>query len=329
MGSNPTFGSVSNSIARSPAGRTLFWQRFCHWALLTLIAFTALALLIESSGNPQSLRSLVGLSSATLIAPTAILAALYSYFYGPWLGRFWQKVLLLLWLLSGLLIGGLIFYEYQSDNPNFTYSLLRLHPSRLLLDHLFLTLLLLANNLRKLWARPLWLITWLPVAAFTYLLLTSWLHFDFFAEITKEDNLIENLQVLLLLVSASGCWWLSSRPSLRGKNWLRMLSIILGLAFLAVAGDEISWGERLLRLDGESVSRNLNRQGETTFHNLYAVDWALFNLYRFLSFLGLLGGVVKLGLERLGRRRLGRLLTTWLGRSCSFTFSYPLFIIFS
>lgn len=115
---------------------------------------------------------------------------------------------------------------------------------------------------------------------------------NFFKELVKEDHLVENLQFWVLALGS-----LSLLPALlshwRKNHWLRTaitLAAIIG--FAAVAGDEIAWGQRLLGLEVSETVKEVNRQEELTFHNLYAVEWLVIYAYTALSFFGTLGGVL-------------------------------------
>jgi len=85
---------------------------------------------------------------------------------------------------------------------------------------------------------------------------------------TEEDGLVEWLTVLGLLL---GCVVCLSRffRLLKKKSWW-FLTVTLGLALLlfAAAGEEISWGQRILGIKSSEYFIENNAQGETNFHNL-------------------------------------------------------------
>ena len=90
---------------------------------------------------------------------------------------------------------------------------------------------------------------------------TSW--FDW---LRSEDGPLEWLQFIEYLLSSL----LAFLIFLRRKKKKEINSIVwLFIAFLAliIAGEEISWGERLTGIGINAIS-NLNVQGETNFHNL-------------------------------------------------------------
>ena len=90
---------------------------------------------------------------------------------------------------------------------------------------------------------------------------TSW--FDW---LRSEDGPLEWLQFIEYLLSS----FLAFLIFLRRKKKKEINSIVwLLIAFLAliIAGEEISWGERLTGIGINAIS-DLNVQGETNFHNL-------------------------------------------------------------
>ena len=89
---------------------------------------------------------------------------------------------------------------------------------------------------------------------------------SWFDWLRSEDGPLEWIQFLEYLLSSL----IASLIYLRRKNKKEINSLIwLLIAFLAliIAGEEISWGERLTGIGINSIS-DLNVQGETNFHNL-------------------------------------------------------------
>ena len=89
----------------------------------------------------------------------------------------------------------------------------------------------------------------------------SW--FDWFR---SEDGPLEWIQFAEYFISSVLAFFIfckqKKKKSLDSMIWL----IIVFLTFF-VAGEEISWGERLTGIGLESISK-FNVQGETNFHNL-------------------------------------------------------------
>lgn len=91
---------------------------------------------------------------------------------------------------------------------------------------------------------------------------------DIFLQLVKEDDLIENAQVLVLVIGAVSAFLLA-------KNFLKKrLAIMAGLFLIVscglffIAGDEIAWGQRLIGFGTPEQLAEQNLQQETTVHNL-------------------------------------------------------------
>lgn len=83
-----------------------------------------------------------------------------------------------------------------------------------------------------------------------------------------EDGLVEWLTVFWLMLSCVLC--LSRFVTLQGKRpklFLAMLLIFAAVFFFG-AGEEISWGQRLLKVDSSEFFQTHNAQGEMNLHNL-------------------------------------------------------------
>jgi hypothetical protein len=96
---------------------------------------------------------------------------------------------------------------------------------------------------------------------------------------TREDGICEILQVVffvLALVEAVRAYRNLQRRGERRTAALYLVAI-LGLCFLI--GEEISWGQRIFGWSTPEELAEVNRQGETTVHNIGAahdaVGWAL------------------------------------------------------
>ncbi|MDQ3682419.1 MAG: hypothetical protein M3352_05005, partial [Bacteroidota bacterium] len=89
-----------------------------------------------------------------------------------------------------------------------------------------------------------------------------------FEEYVAEDASVEWVTVIGLLLAAFTCFTRAIKLH-RHKNWLFLLtSILLGLVFFFGAGEEISWGQRILGIESSEYFKKKNSQGETNFHNL-------------------------------------------------------------
>lgn len=106
-----------------------------------------------------------------------------------------------------------------------------------------------------------------------------------FRVLVEDDHLVEYSQFLLLIFS-------SLISFLLGKYWwkkekiLAILFFLLALGCFFVAGEEISWGQRIFNIETPQQLAEKNMQQELTVHNI----GVLFSLvYRAYMFIGLLG----------------------------------------
>ncbi|MGH7856551.1 MAG: hypothetical protein ACREQY_04410 [Candidatus Binatia bacterium] len=89
--------------------------------------------------------------------------------------------------------------------------------------------------------------------------------------VTNEDGWVENAQVALFFAGsalAAGIAWRLRRTGAR--FWFAVYALA-ALTLFVVAGEELSWGERLLGFEGPAWVRRRNLQRELNLHNLSAV----------------------------------------------------------
>jgi hypothetical protein len=85
----------------------------------------------------------------------------------------------------------------------------------------------------------------------------------------KEERPIDGAGALGLLASSILClllWRHDSRAG--GPRWRRLSLLGLALVFFVGAGEEISWGQRILGLETPESLESINDQGEINLHNL-------------------------------------------------------------
>jgi hypothetical protein len=160
-------------------------------------------------------------------------------------------------------------YTELSHYDNYLYSHFFIYFDRVTLWSIFAWLFGLVTMpekyLRKYWQN---IVFGFPVGLFAAMaLIWTWPQ-DVFLQLVKEDNLVENAQVSTLLTGFMAALFLS-------KNFLEKKLLIMGGLFLIVsvvlffiAGDEMSWGQRLLGLKTPSELGQNNLQEEITVHNI-------------------------------------------------------------
>lgn len=101
--------------------------------------------------------------------------------------------------------------------------------------------------------------------------LAYWLvgfHAEFGTGFAEEDGPVEYGTAVFLLISALVLFWHGGRL-LRAGRWASAgLVSLYGLAFVFGAGEEISWGQRILGIETPEFFRENNVQNEITIHNL-------------------------------------------------------------
>ena len=82
----------------------------------------------------------------------------------------------------------------------------------------------------------------------------------------QEDGFVEWSSALLLIISSAYAFKLAfdSKANLLQKIML----ILLALLFFLMAGEEISWGQRIFDIETPAALKEINVQGEINFHNL-------------------------------------------------------------
>ncbi|PNI10459.1 hypothetical protein CXX84_03090 [Arthrobacter sp. AFG7.2] len=95
---------------------------------------------------------------------------------------------------------------------------------------------------------------------------------DFYLWLVNEDSLIEWLQFLCLL-GASIFLPLITVYLVRAKRWgMALLYGVVTLGVWFLTGEEISWGQRIFGWATPDALNEVNRQGETTVHNIRGVQ---------------------------------------------------------
>jgi len=90
-----------------------------------------------------------------------------------------------------------------------------------------------------------------------------------------EDGVMEWMSVALLIYLAGLCLRrLTALRSFRPKAFFVTL-LLATLAFLFVAGEEVSWGQRIFAIDTPEWIRENNQQGEMNLHNLMVGDFSV------------------------------------------------------
>jgi hypothetical protein len=84
----------------------------------------------------------------------------------------------------------------------------------------------------------------------------------------QEDGIVEWLTVLGLILGCIVCLTRFFKLRKHRTAWFLIVTIGLGLLLFFAAGEEISWGQRILGIKSSEFFKEKNSQGETNLHNL-------------------------------------------------------------
>ena len=112
-----------------------------------------------------------------------------------------------------------------------------------------------------------------------------------------EDGLIENATAVVYLCCFVLGLSLAKRVAANGARRWSLFYVALSFAFLFVAMEEISWGQRLLAFESPSLFHEQNIQKEVSLHNLSGLYILLHPAYIMVGFVGAFGGRI---LEQIG-----------------------------
>lgn len=109
-----------------------------------------------------------------------------------------------------------------------------------------------------------------------------------------EDALGENLTALFYFI-AGVLLWIGVQREVRAGAPVRrfVLQVLLGLFFVFVAGEEISWGQRIIGFGTPDSMKDSNVQGEFNIHNYdFLSGDLLLDQHRLLVLFVLINGVI-------------------------------------
>ncbi|NQV22608.1 MAG: hypothetical protein HQ511_14440 [Rhodospirillales bacterium] len=90
-----------------------------------------------------------------------------------------------------------------------------------------------------------------------------------------EDGPIENTTAIIYAVAGCIFFITARRAGFQvsgGSRWGRVFLLIWALGSFIIAGEEISWGQRIFGFETPEAVAEINQQQETTLHNLHFVN---------------------------------------------------------
>jgi hypothetical protein len=264
-----------------------------HSARLASLCLTGLLLLTYSSFILNSYRNPDKFTNITLIHPANLLLLTlavnflfrFKHIAQP-LPRFVSISLYFIFPLSLVVTILLSLAEYVTP-PNLLYSRFPINTEQL-------ALLATASGLVALMNAP---IAWLKKRAQTLVLLTPiilllsalivhlWPN-DIFKMMVEEDHIVENTQFLFLVIACVLSAGTATHYFKNKNKFLCLFYLIICLGLFFLAGEEISWGQRILGLQAPTTFVQDNSQQEINVHNLKQVDKYISLAYILLGLYG-------------------------------------------
>jgi len=101
---------------------------------------------------------------------------------------------------------------------------------------------------------------------------------EFYSWFADEDGLAENLTAVFFFITGLILLFKSFREMKNGMKFKKeILFLLLGLFFIYVAGEEISWGQRIFNIPTSDFLMKYNAQQELNSHNLFFFHTSLFS----------------------------------------------------
>jgi hypothetical protein len=233
-------------------------------------------LFLDSLAPPQYLQNKIFISVEVLIASSVVLHALLGYWTKL---KFTNTALIFSTLIttSLCLASTVMYYLENSFYANYVFSQTHLHPDSfrfLALYWWFITFTTLLLHLKKIGKV---IVLCIPFLILLLLLLLEASFLNTFITIGTEDHIIEWVSSIVFIGAAI----ISMMSAIKHHQNFLLLSIfsLLSIGFLLVAGEEISWGQRILALESNEFFQEVNVQGEITLHNLKPIQDKLGYIY--------------------------------------------------
>jgi hypothetical protein len=130
-----------------------------------------------------------------------------------------------------------------------------------------------------------------------------------FRFLTKEDRVLEWVQVLLLLAAVVAAVGVARRLRSAGQHRIALLWALFAVGCFVIAGEEVAWGQRILGLETPEALDEVNHQGQITVHNIRKVQDGVNLVFIAAGIYGCVSAVVVRGRRRPGERGPLELLT--------------------
>lgn len=261
--------------------------------LLAIAGFVEFVLLIDGLPHLDGIAVKLGFGSIETLIVGVVLVLII---------RFVSKVdvpVILFWFLTWIAIPVLMLIALALTSiellsyPNFVFSHFYIRFDRVTMLAIGTSLITLSLIPRKTWIKH-WerFLFIIPVVFLLAMgLIWTWPN-DVFLELVKEDHLIENTQVIVLLVGSVIAFLTGKFFWKRGQGWLAILFFLVCGALFFISGDEIDWGQRLIGFATPDQMAQENLQGEVTVHNINGIHQLIGYGYTVIAFYGAFAWIV-------------------------------------
>ena len=129
------------------------------------------------------------------------------------------------------------------------------------------------------WLLPIWARWWLLGLPIVLAALVAFAgpHPNLYHFLVDEDRVIEWSQFFAILAASLVFAVAGRRAWQAGRRNMAILFALVAIGAFVVAGEEISWGQRILGLQTPEALREINHQDETNIHNINGLQ-RVFNL---------------------------------------------------
>jgi hypothetical protein len=295
-----------------------------------ILASTWMALIFEAITTPRILLENYGIDIRVVSLGILLILVVFSKTYSK--ARPTNSLLFFnkyyLFPISVILASIMILAEYFTRH-NFVVNLTGLHYGRIFylgLSSGLVALFFSTPESLQIHARKI--VFMLPAIILTVFAFIYLRNFQYFYNILQEDHLVENAQFLLMLggsilafLLAKNFWNLyqKNKQAVNSKaiasnnvNFrLGLLYLFMGIAMFFVAGEEISWGQRIIGLDTPEPLTEINIQDEITIHNIGIIFGYVYRGYIFLGLFGAFAWILVKALNKISftKQFLNKLLS--------------------
>jgi hypothetical protein len=275
-----------------------------HSVLYVLTLSPLLSILPELYGNPHSFEKYFFIPSSTILGVASIVLTILRIKGFSIVPSFLYRLLYFFFPLTLTISVSLSIIDFFTP-ANFVYSKIPINYDKFFFISLYTLLLLFLHQDNTYFKRnfqKLCLI--LPIIFFLILVTINLWPFDRFLQLIKEDNLIEYMQFFTLLLGAYFSFLLGKLLKSNKKKMAGILFFCIAFGLFATAGDEISWGQRILGIETPDRIKEINYQNETGFHNTPLIDGYVPTIYMVAGLFGITAHFIQKPIEKIIKRDL-------------------------